>query len=109
MVERRRIYLPLRAPFILDRCFIWILPVGFVCATWLRLRKTSKPVVRDPFPNPRPKARLFGDGCRSTAAMSISLSKASLKIVSPDPVDAGERAAPNFRIADLRRERTYRS
>jgi hypothetical protein len=32
MVERRRIYLPLRALFMLNRCFGCVFPVGFVLA-----------------------------------------------------------------------------
>jgi hypothetical protein len=69
------------------------------------LRKVSKPALRDPFPTREPKAGDFRDSRRSTAAMSISLSEVSFKIVSPDPVDAAARAAASFRPADLRSER----
>jgi hypothetical protein len=91
------------APFILQLCFCWIF------ARWLRSRNLAsfaesiEPALRDPTRGR--KAGGFRDSRRSTAAMSISLSEISFKIVSPDPVDAVPQAAASFRAADLRSER----
>jgi len=78
---------------------------SYVRGTWLRLRKVSKPALRDPFPTRGRKAGGFRDSRRSAAAISISLSEISFKIVSPDPVDAAARAAASFHAAELRSER----
>jgi hypothetical protein len=39
--------------FILERCFVYLFDVGFVCGDWLRLRKMAKIIVAQPFYNRR--------------------------------------------------------
>src|SRR5438445_11319900 len=80
--------------------FVGFLPIGFVRGTWLRLRKVSKPALRDPFPTRGPKAGGFHDS-RPQHCRNVDLVIGDpFKIVSPDPVDAAARAAASFRAAD---------
>jgi hypothetical protein len=105
IVERRSFYPRWGRRSSCNFVFVGFLLFGFVRGTRLRLRRISKPTLRAPFPTREPKAGDFRDSRRSTAAMSISFSEVSFKILSPDPVDAAARAAATFRAADFRSER----
>jgi len=61
MVERRRFYPRWERRSSCNFVFVGFLLVGFVRATWLRLRKISKPALRGPFPTRGPKAEGFRD------------------------------------------------